>query len=120
MTKQINETNILLKNIINVIQEIKGKDVVSLDLRKINSAICQYFIICTGTSSTHVKSIENKIKKTISKNLNEKPFNTEGKKSSEWILMDYYDIIVHIFQEQTRDFYNIEDFWGDAKFKHYK
>ena len=116
MTKKLDKTTILLKNLVNVIQDSKGKDIVSLDLRKIESAICKYFIICTGTSSTHVKSIENKIKKTISQKLGEKPWHTEGSNISEWILMDYYDIIVHVFQEKTRQFYKLEDFWGDAKF----
>lgn len=120
MAKKLEKTTILLKNIINVIQDAKGKEIISLDLRKIESAICKYFIICTGTSSIHVKSIENKIKKTISQNLGEKPWHIEGNNISEWILIDYYDIIVHVFQENTRRFYNLEDFWGDAKFTKHK
>ena len=120
MAKKLDETNIILKHIVNIIQDAKGEEVISLDLRKIESAICKYFIICTGTSSTHVNSIESKIKKTISRNLGEKPWHTEGNNVGEWVLMDYYDIIVHVFQEKTRKFYNIEDFWGDAKFTNYK
>ena len=119
MAKKIDATNILLENIINSVQEVKGLDIVSLDLRKLDSAISKYFIICTGTSNTHVSAIEGGIKKTISKNLGQKPINTEGNKVGEWILMDYSDIIVLIFQEKIRDFYNIEDFWGDAEFKNY-
>ena len=120
MAKKLDQTNILLKHIINVIKNAKGEEIVSLDLRKIESAICKYFIICTGTSSTHVNSIESKIKKTISQDLGEKPWHTEGNNVGEWVLMDYYDIIVHVFQEKTRKFYNIEDLWGDAKFTNYK
>ena len=120
MAKKIDATNILLENIINAIQDVKGKEIVSLDLRKIDSAICKYFVICTGTSNTHVNSIESNIKKTISRDLGEKPFHIEGNNIGEWVLMDYSDIIVHVFQEKTRVFYNIEDFWGDAKFKNYK
>ena len=120
MAKKIDATNILLENIINAIQDVKGKEIVSLDLRKIDSAICKYFVICTGTSNTHVNSIESNIKKTISRDLGEKPFHIEGNNIGEWVLMDYSDIIVHVFQEKTRAFYNIEDFWGDAKFKNYK
>ena len=119
MTKKLDRTTILLKNIVNVIQTAKGEEIISLDLCKIESSICKYFIICTGTSSTHVKSIENKIKKTISQQLGEKPCHSEGGNISEWILMDYYDIIVHVFQQKTRQFYNIEDFWGDAIFTNY-
>ena len=120
MAKKIDATNILLENIIDAIQDVKGLEIISLDLRKLDSAISKYFIICTGTSSTHVNAIETSIKKTISKELGEKPFHTEGNGIGEWILMDYSDIIVHIFQEKTRTFYNIEDFWGDAEFKNYK
>ena len=120
MAKKIDATNILLENIINAIQDVKGKEIISLDLRKIDSAICKYFVICTGTSNTHVNYIESNIKKTISRDLGEKPFHIEGNNIGEWVLMDYSDIIVHVFQEKTRAFYNIEDFWGDAKFKNYK
>jgi len=120
MAKQIDATNILLENIINAIQEVKGKEIISLNLRKIESAICKYFVICTGTSSTHVNSIESNIKKKISRDLGEKPFHIEGNNIAEWVLMDYSDIIVHVFQKKTREYYNIEDFWGDAKFKNYK
>ncbi len=120
MAKKIDATNILLENIINAIQDVKGKEIISLDLRKIDSAICKYFVICTGTSNTHVNSIESNIKKTISRDIGEKPLHIEGNNVGEWVLMDYSDIIVHVFQEKTRAFYNIEDFWGDAKFKNYK
>ena len=120
MAKKIDATNILLENIIAAIQDVKGKEIISLDLRKIESAICKYFVICTGTSNIHVSAIEGGVKKAISKDLGEKPSHIEGNNVGEWILMDYFDVIVHIFQEKTRAFYNIEDLWGDAKFITYK
>ena len=120
MAKRIDATNILLENIIDAIQEIKGMKIISLDLRKIESAICKYFVICTGTSNTHTSAIEANIKKVISKELGEKPSHIEGNTIGEWILMDYFDVIVHIFQEKTRTFYNIEDLWGDAEVTTYK
>ena len=120
MSTKLEEKNILLKHIIRTIQDAKGIEIVSLDLRKIETAIFKYFIICTGSSNTHVNAIEGKIKKNISQDLGEKPWRIEGVNTGEWILMDYYDIIVHIFQQKTREFYNIEDFWGDAKFTKYK
>ena len=120
MTKKINKPNILLKNIIIAIQKIKGKDIVSLDLSQIDSAICKYFVICTGSSNTHVNAIEGSIRKYISKEGGEKPCHIEGSSSSEWILIDYSDIVIHIFQEKTRIFYNLEEFWGDANFINYK
>ena len=119
MAKKIDKTNILLENIINAIQDVKGKEIISLDLRKIDSAICKYFVICTGSSNTHVSAIEGNIKKSIAKDIGEKPWHVEGNNKAEWVLMDYSDIVVHIFQEKIREFYNIEDFWGDAKFINY-
>ena len=120
MAKKTDKTNILLKNIIDAIQDLKGKKIVSLDLRKTETAISKYFVICTGTSNIHVSAIEGGVKKAISKYLGEKPFHTEGNNIGEWILMDYFDVIVHIFQEKTRTFYNIEDLWGDAVFTTYR
>ena len=120
MTKKIYETNILLKNIINAIKDVKGQNIISLNFKDIESAICKYFVICTGTSNTHVNAIEGTIKKQISKQNNEKPWHIEGNYNGEWVLMDYSDVVVHIFQKKIREFYNIEDFWGDAKFTNYK
>lgn len=119
MAKKLDDKNILLENIIEVIKNAKGLNIVCLNLENIETAICKNFIICTGTSSTHVNAIEGNIKKTISKKLGEKPFHLEGNNVGEWVLLDYYDIIVHVFQEKTRKFYDIEGFWGDAKFTNY-
>ena len=115
MSKEATNTNLLTKDIVNIIEDAKGKDIGTLDLRNIETAICDFFIVCTGTSNIHVKSIEDKIKKMISKKIGENPLHIEGNKTADWILIDYYDVIIHIFQKQTRDFYKIEEFWGDAK-----
>ena len=120
MKKRINETNILLKNIINAIQNVKGQDIISLDFKNIESTICKHFVICTGTSNIHVNAIEGTIKKQISKQNNEKPWHIEGSYNGEWVLMDYSDIVVHIFQKKIRKFYDIESFWGDTNFTKYK
>ena len=120
MANKIDKTNILLENIVNAIQDVKGKEIISLDLRKIDSAICKYFVICTGSSNTHVSAIEDSIKKSIAKDRGEKPWHVEGNNKGEWVLMDYSDIVVHIFQKKIREFYNIEGFWGDARFINYK
>ena len=120
MTKQNINTEILLKKIIHAIHNVKGKEVISLDLRKIDSAICEYFIICTGTSNIHTNAIEHSIRKEISKEIGEKPYSVEGNKAGEWILIDYLNIVIHIFQEEIRNFYSIEKLWGDAIFKNYK
>ena len=115
MTKTHDKTDILLEHIINAIQDIKGEEVITLDLRKIETAICKYFVICTGTSNTHVGSIEQNIKKWISKRIGEKCWNTEGSSVGEWVLIDYSDIIIHVFQKKFRELYNLEELWGDAK-----
>ena len=120
MAKKIDETNILLEHIVDAIIDIKGNKIMSLDLRKVESAICKYFVICTGTSDTHTNAIKGNIKKFISKKIGENPSHVEGTSKSEWILIDYFDIIVHIFQENTRNFYNIEDLWADAIVKKYQ
>ena len=120
MTKKIYETNILLKNIINAIQDIKGQNIISLNFKNIESAICKYFVICTGTSNTHVAAITNSIKKNVSKTLKEKPYSMEGIENQEWVLMDYVDVVVHIFLKNVREFYDIENLWGDAKISEIK
>ena len=120
MSVDSNKTNILLKNIITAIQDIKGEDVISLDLRKINSSVCDYFVICTGKSDTQVKAIQRNIEQFVFKNNSEKAFNIEGSNIGEWILINFSDIIVHIFQKNIREFYNIEELWGDATFTRYE
>jgi ribosome-associated protein len=101
--------------IIKGIEDVKGKDINILDLREIENTICDYFVICTGTSNTQVDAIVNSVKKTVSKGSQEKPWNLEGQSNSEWVLMDYVDIIVHVFQKHIREHYDIESLWGDAK-----
>ncbi|WP_340074694.1 ribosome silencing factor [Leptobacterium sp. I13] len=105
----------LITLIIKGIEEVKGKDISILDLRAIENTVCDYFIICNGTSNTHVNAIVNSIQKTVSKENKDKPWHVEGSDNSEWILMDYVDVVVHVFQKQTREYYDIEGLWGDAK-----
>jgi ribosome-associated protein len=115
MTKKIASTDVLLANIIKGIEEVKGNDIDILDLRAIDTAVCDYFIICNGNSNTQVNAIVNSIQKTVSKELKDKPWHVEGTDNGEWVLMDYVNIVVHVFQKQIREFYNIEGLWGDAE-----
>jgi ribosome-associated protein len=115
MIKNISNTEALISKIIGGIEEVKGDEVNLLDLREIKNSVCSYFIICNGTSNTHVNAIVNSIQKTVSKALKEKPYHTEGQENSEWVLIDYIDIVVHVFQKQIRDHYSLENLWGDAK-----
>jgi len=115
--KKIDESNILLETIIEGMKDVKGINITILDLSKIETAVCKYFVICSGTSNTHVSSVADSVRKHTSKEIGEKPWNTEGKNTSEWVLLDYCNIVVHVFQEQTREFYRLEDLWGDAEIR---
>ena len=115
MTKKIASTDELLANIIKEIEEVKGNDIDILDLRDIDTAVCDYFVICNGSSNTQVNAIVNSVQKIVSKELKDKPWHVEGTDNAEWVLMDYVSIVVHVFQKQIREYYNIEGLWGDAK-----
>jgi len=112
--KQINNDD-LLANIIKGIEEVKGENIDILDLRAIDNTVCDYFVICNGNSNTQVNAIVGSIQKIVSKELKDKPWHVEGAENGEWVLMDYVNIVVHVFQKNIREYYNIESLWGDAK-----
>ncbi|WP_108424189.1 ribosome silencing factor [Flagellimonas amoyensis] len=105
----------LIALILHGIEDVKGVDINLLDLREIENTVCDYFIICNGTSNTHVNAIVSSIQKTVSKAIQDKPWHVEGSDNAEWILMDYVNVVVHVFQKHIREFYDIEGLWGDAK-----
>ena len=105
----------LVDIIIDGMQEVKAKDVVCLDLREIPNSITDYFVICHGDSGSQVDAIAKSVEKLTREQLNDKPFHKEGMQNSEWILMDYINVVVHIFYRDTRKFYDIEGLWADAK-----
>lgn len=105
----------LLALIIKGIEDVKGTDVTILDLRGIENTACDYFVVCTGGSNTQVNAISGSIQKVVSKEVHEKPWHVEGEENGEWVLMDYVNIVVHIFQQHIREYYDIESLWGDAK-----
>ena len=108
-------TKNLIENIVIGISDVKGQDIEMIDLRKVENRICDFYIICSGSSNTHVSAILESVKKKVSKLLREKPSHTEGEQNAEWILLDYINVVVHIFQNHVRDFYRIEELWGDCK-----
>jgi ribosome-associated protein len=112
--KKIN-TDELIAEIIKGIDDVKGENVQLLDLREIENTVCDYFIICSGSSNTQVKAISGSIQKVVSKSLKDKPWHIEGEINAEWVLMDYVNVVVHVFQKQIREYYDIESLWGDAK-----
>ncbi|EDP72068.1 hypothetical protein FBALC1_13242 [Flavobacteriales bacterium ALC-1] len=115
MTKEKTSADQLITTIIGGIEEVKGKEITILDLREIENTVCDYFIVCEGTSNTQVNAIVNSIQKQVSKTLKDKPWHIEGTDNAEWILMDYVNVVVHVFQKHIREYYDIESLWGDAK-----
>ena len=115
MTKNKVSVDQLITEIVKGIEKVKGQKISILDLREIENTVCDYFIICEGGSNTQVNAISGSVQKTVSKALKDKPWHVEGEAIAEWILLDYVNIVVHIFQKQIRSYYDIESLWGDAK-----
>ncbi|WP_373057184.1 ribosome silencing factor [Zunongwangia sp. H14] len=115
MAKKETNSDHLIAQIIKGIEEVKGNDIDILDLREIENTVCDYFIICNGSSNTQVNAIVNSVQKSVSKALKDKPWHIEGSENAEWVLMDYVNVVVHVFQRHIREFYDIESLWGDAK-----
>ncbi|MBP93338.1 ribosome-associated protein [Bizionia echini] len=115
MAKKQISADQLIATILSGIEDVKGKEINILDLREIENTVCDYFIICEGTSNTQVNAIVNSIQKKVSKELKDKPWHIEGTDNAEWVLMDYVNIVVHVFQKHIREYYDIESLWGDAK-----
>ncbi|MFH4964998.1 ribosome silencing factor [Gaetbulibacter sp. M235] len=115
MAKENISADQLISVIISGIEDVKGNEISILDLREIENTVCDYFIICEGTSNTQVNAISNSIQKKVSKVLKDHPWHVEGEDNAEWILLDYVNVVVHVFQKHIRDYYDIESLWGDAK-----
>lgn len=112
--KQESSSKILSDAIIKALKDKKGVNIVRLDLREIKSAIAEYFIVATGTSDRHVMSLADGVVDDIHQALNEKPVSKEGLRLGEWALLDYVTVVVHIFLEEKREFYSIEELWSDG------
>ncbi len=106
--------------VIDSIQDIKGKNIIKLDLQHLDDAPTDFFIICEGDSDTQVRAISNNIHKRLKDELFVLPSHTEGAQSSKWICLDYFNTVVHVFYRETRGYYELEDLWGDAKFTEYE
>ncbi|MCH2218522.1 MAG: ribosome silencing factor [Flavobacteriales bacterium] len=114
MTKKPVKADDLISLILKGIDDVKGENIQLLDLREIDNTVCDYFVICSGNSNTQVNAISGSVQKVVSKELKDKPWHVEGQNNSEWILMDYVNVVVHVFQKHVREFYDIESLWGDA------
>ena len=109
----------LVTQVINTLQEHKGLDITKIDLRRIENCFCRFFVICHGTSNTHVSSMADFVYDDVNEQLRDRPLHVEGSDQAQWIVMDYGDVVVHIFQKEQRDFYQLEDFWMDAEISKY-
>ena len=105
----------LVHIIIEAIREIKGQRIVKIDLKEIQNSICDYFIICEAESSTQVNALADNIDKQTYITLQAKPHHVEGRENAQWILLDFFSVVVHIFQKDQRSFYKLEDLWSDGK-----
>jgi len=117
MTRTLNQVDSksLSELAIKGVQEKKGRDICLLDLREIENAVSDYFIICQGDSNTQVNAIADSVIHEIEKATGDKPWNSEGFTNAEWVLIDYADVVVHVFQKEARAFYNLEGLWADAE-----
>ena len=114
-TKKVSESQLIKDVAVEGIQELKGENIVCIDMSVVDNAVCEYFIVCTGTSNTHVNAIAESVKKEIKEGIGERPWRSEGFGNAEWIILDYINTVVHIFKEEAREFYNLEGLWADAK-----
>jgi ribosome-associated protein len=120
MTPDIYESEELTALIIQGMEDTKAKNIMILDLQDIDHAITNYFVICHGSSKPQLEAIANSIVEKTVKNLKAKPWHREGFENAEWILLDYVDVVVHIFREDRREFYQLEKLWADANITHHQ
>lgn len=106
---------LLVDAAIEGVLEVKGKNISILDLKSIHNRVCDYYIICQADSSTQVNAIAGSVEEIVKKRIGERPYHTEGFQNSEWILVDYVTVVVHVFQSHIREFYNLEALWADAE-----
>ena len=114
------ESTSISELVVHGIQEKKGNDIVRLDLRNIHSSVADYFVVCHAESSTQIKAIAQSVEDEVFKALKLDPWRKEGMQNADWIVLDYVDVVVHIFKTDKREFYGIEDLWGDAEMQSFK
>jgi len=107
-----------LNQIVSAIQEQKGLNIITLNFEKIQNSICDYFVVCEATNNRQVGAIADEIEKQLIEKLKIKPSHIEGMENAQWVLLDYFDIVVHVFQDEYRSFYGIEKLWADAEINH--
>ena len=111
---RLNKNSKIFKTIIRAIQDKKGENIISLDLRKIPEAVADFFIICEANNQPQIRAISDFIEEQVKKNCNEIPYHYEGKQNLHWVLIDYVNIVVHVMVPESRKFYKLEEMWSDA------
>ncbi|HLT42329.1 MAG TPA: ribosome silencing factor [Sphingobacteriaceae bacterium] len=119
-SKNIDDSLLISQLVVHGMQEKKGNDIVRLDLRNINSSVSDYFVICHAETATQMRALADSVEAEVFKGTKQNPWRVEGYANGEWILLDYVDVVVHVFKTDKRQYYGIEDLWGDAKFENYK
>jgi len=113
-TARLTKNSKLIKTIINAIQEKKGENIISLDLRKVNEAVADFFIICEASNQPQVRAISEFVEEEMKKHCDEYPYRHEGLKNLQWVLIDYVNVVVHVMLSETRKFYKLEEMWSDG------
>jgi ribosome-associated protein len=109
----------IIKSIITAIQEKKGENIISLDLKKINEAVADFFIICEAGSQPQVRAIADHVEHLVKEACDESPYHKEGLQAQQWVLIDYVNVVVHVMLRENREFYKLEEMWSDAVVEHH-
>ena len=117
---RLNRNSKIIKSITKAIQDKKGENIVSLDLRKIHEAVADFFIICEASNQPQVRAIADAVEDEVRQRCGESPYHHEGKQALQWVLIDYVNVVVHIMTSETRKFYKLEEMWSDALSEEYK
>ncbi len=122
MAKKKNSTDgsQLCDLVVKGMQEKKAENITVINLKNIKNAVADYFVVCSGTSDTHANSIADTVEDAVFKGVNQWPWHVEGKENREWILIDYVDVVAHVFVTEKRQFYGLEELWGDAEIKRFE
>lgn len=113
-------TEQLVDVVVNAIQEVKGEGIKAINLKDVTHAVSDYFIVCNGNSHTQVQAIARSVEEEAEKQLNDTPWHKEGVQNADWILLDFSNVVVHIFHKDAREFYNLEELWADGEVKEYE
>jgi ribosome-associated protein len=114
ISTRLNRNSKIIKTIIASIQEKKGENIISLDLRKINEAVADFFIVCEANNQPQIRAIAENVERRVNETCDEQPYHHEGYKNLHWVLIDYVNVVVHIMLPENRKFYKLEEMWSDA------